>query len=126
MVYKNQRIALIIPCFNEEAAIGAVIQGFRQTMQELAIYVFDNNSTDQTSKVANEAGATVIHVPLKGKGNVVRRMFADVEADIYVMVDGDATYDPNAIVPMINLLLEQRLDMVVGCRQVDLHIAEEA
>jgi len=126
MYYQNQRVALIIPCFNEEAAIGSVIKGFGQAMQGLAIYVFDNNSTDQTSRVAKEAGATVIPVPLKGKGNVVRRMFADVEADIYVMVDGDATYDPYAIVPMINLLLEQRLDMVVGCRQVDLHIAGEA
>ena len=95
-------------------------------MQGLVIYVFDNNSTDNTAKVAKEVGATVISVPLKGKGNVVRRMFADVEADIYVMVDGDATYDPNAIVPMINLLFEQRLDMVVGCRQVDLHLAGEA
>jgi len=126
MHYQNQRVALIIPCFNEEAAIGAVIQGFREAMQGLVIYVFDNNSTDNTAKVAKEVGATVISVPLKGKGNVVRRMFADVEADIYVMVDGDATYDPNAIVPMINLLFEQRLDMVVGCRQVDLHLAGEA
>jgi glycosyltransferase involved in cell wall biosynthesis len=126
MRYRNQRIALIIPCFNEEKAIVQVIKGFRLAMEELAIYVFDNNSTDQTSAVAKNAGAAVILVPMKGKGNVVRRMFSDIEADLYVMVDGDATYDPSAITAMIDRLLDERLDMVVGCRQVDDHALGEA
>jgi glycosyltransferase involved in cell wall biosynthesis len=126
MHYRNLRVALVIPCYNEQAAIEQVVQGFRAVMPQLAIYVFDNNSTDATAAVAKKAGATVIHVPLKGKGNVVRRMFADVDADIYVMVDGDATYDPSAVITMIDLLLDQHLDMVVGCRQVDLETAGEA
>lgn len=115
--YRGQRIALLIPCFNEEAAIAAVIQGFRQAMPSLGIYVFDNNSTDQTAAIARLQGAHVIEVPLRGKGNVVRRMFADTEADIYVMVDGDATYDAKAVQVMVDKLLDNGLDMVVGCRK---------
>ena len=91
MNYRGQHIVLIVPCYNEEAAIGAVVTGFGPAMPELEIFVFDNNSSDRTIEVARKAGAKVVSVPLRGKGNVVRRMFADVDADLYVMVDGDAT-----------------------------------
>lgn len=110
------RIAVVVPCFNEALAIGQVLDGFKTALPEARLYVFDNNSTDGTRSVAEAHGATVIHVPLRGKGNVVRRMFADVEADVYVMVDGDATYDPSSARMLINVLLKQRLDMVVGSR----------
>jgi glycosyltransferase involved in cell wall biosynthesis len=93
-----------------------VIADFRLAVPDAMIYVFDNNSTDQTAKVAIEAGAKVILAPYQGKGNVVRRMFADVEADVYVMVDGDATYDAGAVKKLIQELIQQDLDMVVGCR----------
>lgn len=110
------QIAVIVPCFNEALAIGQVLDGFKAALPEARLYVFDNNSTDGTRAVAEAHGATVIHVPLRGKGNVVRRMFADVEADVYVMVDGDATYDAPSARKLIDTLLEQRLDMVVGSR----------
>ncbi|SHE95992.1 Glycosyltransferase involved in cell wall bisynthesis [Lampropedia hyalina DSM 16112] len=116
-------VAVVLPCFNEAAAIGAVLEEFAQALPEARVYVFDNNSTDGTAAVARAAGACVVHVARKGKGNVVRRMFADIEADVYVMVDGDATYDVSNIRQHINLLLAQRLDMVVGCRQDDGHDA---
>lgn len=110
------KIAVVVPCFNEALAIGQVLDGFKAALPEARLYVFDNNSTDGTRVVAEAHGATVIHVPLRGKGNVVRRMFADVEADVYVMVDGDATYDAPSARKLIDTLLEQRLDMVVGSR----------
>jgi glycosyltransferase involved in cell wall biosynthesis len=113
------RIAVVIPCYNEEAAIATVVRDFRASLPEAAIYVFDNNSSDATARVAQEAGAEVIAVPLQGKGNVIRRMFADVEADVYVLVDGDATYDAAAAPALIERLIEQRLDMVVGSRISD-------
>lgn len=114
-----RRIAVVIPCYNEEAAIATVVRDFRASLPEAAIYVFDNNSSDGTARVAQEAGAEVLAVPLQGKGNVIRRMFADVEADVYVLVDGDATYDATAAPALIERLLEQRLDMVVGSRVSD-------
>jgi glycosyltransferase involved in cell wall biosynthesis len=110
------RIAVILPCYNEETAIGATIAGFRAALPDAPIYVYDNNSRDRTAAVAAEAGAIVCRETMQGKGHVVRRMFADVEADIYVMADGDATYDAAAAPEMIRLLAEQRLDMVVGAR----------
>lgn len=110
------RIAVIIPCYNEEPAISNVVNGFRKALPEADIYVFDNNSTDKTSEVAHAAGARVRHVLLKGKGNVVRRMFADIEADVYLMTDGDSTYDPDFSPEMVDMLLRNNLDMVVGCR----------
>lgn len=116
-LYRGRRIALLIPCFNEEAAVATVIHGFKRAMPCLDIYVFDNNSTDKTAEIAYAAGANVISVSLRGKGNVVRRMFADTEADVYVMVDGDATYDAGAVQTLIDKLLDERLDMVVGCRK---------
>lgn len=115
-LYRGQRIALLVPCYNEEAAVVQVIQEFNQAMPEAVVYVFDNNSTDNTFKVAHDAGAIVKHVALKGKGNVVRRMFADVEADIYLMVDGDATYHAPSVHLLVDKLIDENLDMVVGCR----------
>ncbi len=110
------RIAVILPCYNEEHAIARVINDFRKSLPEAVIYVFDNNSSDRTAEVARAAGATVVHVALRGKGNVVRRMFADVEADIYLMTDGDCTYDASVARNLVDKLLLENLDMVVGCR----------
>lgn len=120
------KVALVVPCFNEEVAIGTVIRDFREAMPSLDIFVFDNASTDKTAQVALAAGAQVIHVPLKGKGNVVRRMFADIEADIYVMVDGDATYHAPSLPAMVSKLIAERLDMVVGCRETPKEVAAAA
>lgn len=112
----NLKIAVILPCYNEEAAIGTVVQDFRSTLPTADIYVYDNNSRDRTVEVAKAAGATVRKEPLQGKGNVVRRMFADVDADVYVLCDGDVTYDVASAPAMIEKLLDEQLDMVVGCR----------
>lgn len=109
-------LAVILPCYNEELAIAKVIKDFKQSLPEADIYVFDNNSSDRTAEVAREAGARVEHVALKGKGNVVRRMFADVEADIYLMTDGDCTYDASVARNLVEKLMSENLDMVVGCR----------
>jgi glycosyltransferase involved in cell wall biosynthesis len=116
---KSPRVALIVPCYNEAQAIGAVIEGFKQVLPDIVCYVFDNNSTDGTADIALAAGAQVRHVRYKGKGNVVRRMFADVDADIYLMVDGDATYDATAAPLLIQALIDSDLDMVVGSRLSD-------
>src|ERR671936_1213323 len=112
----RERVAALVPCFNEEATIAKVVADFRATLPEAAIYVYDNNSADGTVDVARGAGALVGREMHQGKGNVVRRMFADVDADIYVLVDGDATYDAASASTMIARLLEERLDMVVGAR----------
>ena len=112
----DQRLAVLIPCFNEETAIARVIAGFRAELPEATIYVYDNNSTDNTLEVARAAGAVVRRETHQGKGHVVRRMFADVEADIYVLVDGDATYDACSVRGMIARQMEERLDMVVAAR----------
>ncbi|WP_019645037.1 glycosyltransferase family 2 protein [Novispirillum itersonii] len=125
-LYRGLRVALIVPCYNEAVAIGQVIDDFRAAMPELGLYVFDNASTDDTASVARHHGAQVVHVAQKGKGNVVRRMFADVEADVYVMVDGDATYSAPCVRSLIDTLLDQRLDMVVGARQTPTDIAGQA
>ena len=111
------RIAVLLPCYNEEAAIGATVAGFRKALPGATIYVYDNNSRDRTREVAAEAGAIVRTERQQGKGNVVRRMFADVDADVYVMSDGDLTYDPTAAPAMVDLLLAEQLDMVVGTRR---------
>lgn len=110
------RIAVLVPCHNEAAAIAKVVRDFRASLPTATCYVFDNNSTDDTAAIAREAGAVVRRVSLQGKGNVVRRMFADVEADIYVMVDGDATYDAAAAPALVGKLVDEDLDMVVGAR----------
>lgn len=110
------RIAVLIPCFNEEAAIASVIADFKSALPTADIFVYDNNSTDNTREVALDAGAIVRSEQLQGKGNVVRRMFADVEADAYVLVDGDGTYDATSAPRMVEMLLQQSLDMVNGAR----------
>ena len=112
----DRRIAVLVPCYNEEAAIAQVVKGFRAALPEAAVYVYDNNSTDRTAEVARAAGAVVRRETHQGKGNVVRRMFADVDADIYVLVDGDATYDAPSVRGMIARLIGDRLDMVVAAR----------
>jgi glycosyltransferase involved in cell wall biosynthesis len=110
------RVAVLIPCRNEAVAVPSVIAGFRAALPEATVYVYDNNSTDGTVAAARAAGATVRFEALPGKGNVVRRMFADVEADAYILVDGDDTYDPAAAPEMLRLLTERHLDMVVASR----------
>src|SRR6266851_4517408 len=112
----GQRIAVLVPCFNEEAAIAKVVADFRAALPEAVIYVYDNNSTERTAEVARAAGALVRREMHRGKGNVVRRMFSDVDADVYVLVDGDATYDASSARTMVARLLDDRLDMVVAAR----------
>ncbi|WP_434718248.1 glycosyltransferase family 2 protein [Paraburkholderia sp. A1BS-2L] len=113
------RIAVVVPCYNEAAAIATVVRDFLRSLPQAEIYVFDNNSVDDTANIARRTGAHVIPVPLQGKGNVVRRIFSDVEADVYIMVDGDATYDATAAPALVDLLVDQHLDMVVGSRLSD-------
>ncbi|MCG7887536.1 MAG: glycosyltransferase family 2 protein [Candidatus Thiodiazotropha endolucinida] len=119
----KHRLAVILPCYNEQAAIARVVTDFRQALPEAVIYVFDNGSSDGTADKARNAGAIVRQVNLPGKGNVVRRMFADVDADIYIMADGDATYHAASAPTMIRKLLRDNLDMVVGIRN---HQSNEA
>ncbi|NIA67214.1 glycosyltransferase [Pelagibius litoralis] len=109
-------VAVLLPCYNEEAAIGQVVRDFRTALPSARIYVYDNASSDRTAAVAREAGANVICEKLRGKGNVVRRMFADVEADIYVLADGDDTYDAAAAPGLIKQLCQEQLDMVNAAR----------
>ena len=115
--HPQPRIAVILPCYNEEAAIAATVAGFRQALPGATVYVYDNNSRDRTREIAAQAGAVVRTERQQGKGHVVRRMFADVDADIYLMADGDLTYDPKAAPEMVDLLLAEQLDMVVGTRR---------
>jgi glycosyltransferase involved in cell wall biosynthesis len=110
------KIAVIVPCYNEEAAIGTVVEQFRAALPTSEIYVYDNNSRDGTIAAAKAAGAIVGVETRQGKGNVVRRMFGDVDADVYVMIDGDATYDAPSAPRMIATLIAEKLDMVVGSR----------
>jgi glycosyltransferase involved in cell wall biosynthesis len=115
----TQRIAVLVPCYNEATTIGSVVRDFQQALPSATIYVFDNNSSDGTANIAREAGAVVRAVSDQGKGNVIRRMFADVDADVYVMVDGDGTYDAKAATQLVQTLLSGALDMVVGTRVSD-------
>ncbi|MDE1896455.1 MAG: glycosyltransferase [Rhodospirillales bacterium] len=110
------KIAVLIPCYNEEVAIGQVVRDFAAALPQATIFVFDNNSKDRTREIAALAGAVVRTETLQGKGNVVRRMFSDVEADAYVLVDGDGTYDASAAPEMVRRLLAEQLDMVNGQR----------
>jgi glycosyltransferase involved in cell wall biosynthesis len=112
----SSRIAVLLPCYNEEAAIAQTVAGFRAALPGATIYVYDNNSRDGTIAAARAAGAVVRSERMQGKGNVVRRMFADVDADIYVMADGDATYDAASAPALVARLLDEQLDMVVGSR----------
>jgi hypothetical protein len=114
------RIAVLIPCYNEEASIVAVVNDFHAALPEAVIYVYDNNSRDRTVELAKTAGAIVRTEPLQGKGNVVRRMFADVDADIYVLVDGDDTYHAPSAPGMVDRLVSENLDMVNGARVTEI------
>jgi len=111
------RIAVLLPCYNEEAAIAATVAGFKQALPTATVYVYDNNSSDRTREIAAKAGAIVRSERQQGKGHVVRRMFADVDADVYVIADGDLTYDSKAAPEMVDLLIMEQLDMVVGTRR---------
>ncbi len=113
------KIAVLVPCMNEEVAIERVVAGFRAALPTATVYVYDNNSTDGTIEAARRAGAVVGAERLQGKGNVVRRMFSDVDADIYVLVDGDDTYDAAASPAMVAKLLDEQLDMVNGARKTE-------
>jgi glycosyltransferase involved in cell wall biosynthesis len=113
---KNYSIAVMLPCFNEETTIAGVIKHFREIMPEATIYVYDNNSTDRTIQQAEQAGAVIRREVLQGKGNVVRRMFADIEADVYVLSDGDETYDVASAPKMVSTLIRNKLDMVAASR----------
>jgi glycosyltransferase involved in cell wall biosynthesis len=114
--FGQYNVAVLVPCYNEATAIAKVVDDFRIALPGATIFVFDNNSTDDTAAAARAAGAEVFQEKHQGKGFVVRRMFTDVEADIYVLVDGDATYDAPSALAMIERLLKDRLDMVVGNR----------
>jgi glycosyltransferase involved in cell wall biosynthesis len=114
--FSGVRIAAIVPCHNEEVAIPAVVRDFRAALPSAQIYVYDNNSSDRTAEVAAAAGAIVGFEPFPGKGNVMRRMFSDIDADVYVLADGDDTYEIAAAPGMVRLLLERQLDMVCGAR----------
>lgn len=114
------RFAVLVPCYNEAVTIGKVVRDFRAALPDAAVYVYDNNSTDETMAAAAAAGAIVRRETLQGKGNVIRRMFADVEADVYVLVDGDDTYDATAAPQMVEMLVAQRLDMVNGARVTEI------
>src|ERR1700742_227547 len=116
MTSSSPRIAVLVPCFNEEAAVATVVAGFRQALPSAQVYVYDNNSKDRTAEVARAAGAEVRSERRQGKGHVVRRMFADIDADVYVLVDGDATYDAPSAPGMIERLVNDHLDMGVGVR----------
>lgn len=116
MIPSSMRLAVLVPCFNEEAAVATVVSDFRKALPAAKIYVYDNNSSDRTAAVAREAGAEVRSERRQGKGHVVRRMFADIDADIYVLVDGDATYDAPSAPRMVERLVDEHLDMVVGLR----------
>jgi len=122
MTVPDLEIAVLVPCFNEEAAIAKVVADFRAALPTARVYVYDNNSTDKTIEVATAAGAEVHREERRGKGNVVRRMFQDIEADVYVMVDGDDTYDASRAPELVAKLVDGNLDMVVG-RRVETHEA---
>src|ERR1041385_340924 len=105
------QVAILIPCYNEAMTVGKVVADFRKAVPQATVYVYDNNSTDDTRLIARQAGAVVRRETLQGKGYVVRRMFADIEADIYVLVDGDDTYDATAVIDMIGMMTTEHLDM---------------
>ncbi len=117
------RIAVLLPCYNEAAAISQTIADFKAALPNAIIYVYDNNSRDGTVEVAKSAGAIVRTERMQGKGHVVRRMFADIDADIYVMADGDATYEAGAAAALVARLVDEQLDMVVGARKSEVEAA---
>lgn len=123
LAQQNIRIAILLPCYNEEAAIAQTVAAFRAALPAASIYVYDNNSSDRTREIAASAGAIVRSERMQGKGHVVRRMFADVDADIYVMADGDSTYDAAAAPELVRRLVDEQLDMVVGARKSEVEEA---
>jgi glycosyltransferase involved in cell wall biosynthesis len=123
LAQQKLRVAVLLPCYNEEAAVAQTVAGFRAALPDARIYVYDNNSSDRTREVAAAAGAIVRTEKMQGKGHVVRRMFADVEADIYVMADGDATYDASAAPALVAKLIDEQLDMVVAARKSEVEEA---
>ncbi|MDE1149516.1 MAG: glycosyltransferase family 2 protein [Azospirillaceae bacterium] len=116
-------VAVLVPCYNEEAAIAKVVADFKAALPGATVYVYDNNSKDRTVEVARAAGAVVRSEPLQGKGNVVRRMFADIDADVYVMVDGDDTYHAASAPALVDKLVSEKLDMVNGARVTEIEAA---
>jgi glycosyltransferase involved in cell wall biosynthesis len=123
MIHPAPRIAVLLPCYNEEAAIAQTVADFRAALPDATVYVYDNNSKDRTAEVAAAAGAVVRYEGMQGKGRVVRRMFADIDADIYVMADGDATYEAAAAPRLVQRLIDENLDMVVGARKSEVEEA---
>ena len=121
---RPQRIAVLIPCYNEAQSIGKVVADFRAALPEAIVYVYDNNSTDDTAQIAAEAGAVVRQEPRQGKGNVVRRMFREIDADCYLMADGDGTYPAQAALEMVQPVIEGRADMVIGDRLSTTYFSE--
>ena len=121
---KKSRIAVLIPCYNEEKTIKKVVEDFKANLPEADIYVYDNNSTDDTAKIAREAGAVVRYEYRQGKGNVIRSMFRDIDAECYIMVDGDATYPAEDAEAMASLVLEKGVDMVIGDRLSSTYFSE--
>nr|WP_279338850.1 glycosyltransferase family 2 protein [Sphingomonas sp. BGYR3] len=117
------KIAVLLPCYNEEVAIGRTVAAFRDALPTATVYVYDNNSRDGTIAAAEAAGAVVRTERMQGKGNVVRRMFADVDADIYVLSDGDLTYDAGAAPELVEKLVAEQLDMIVGARRSEVELA---
>lgn len=121
---KDAKIAVLLPCYNEEATIAKVVSDFRAALPDATVFVYDNNSADRTAALAGEAGATVRREPRQGKGNVLRSMFRDIDADCYVLCDGDDTYPAESAPAMVRLVLEERADMVVGDRLSSTYAAE--
>ena len=118
------KIAVLIPCYNESRTIEKVVKDFKEALPEAVIYVYDNNSTDGTDKIAREAGAVVRYEYQQGKGNVIRRMFREIDAECYLMVDGDDTYPASAAPEMVRLVIEKKVDMVVGDRLSSTYFTE--
>jgi glycosyltransferase involved in cell wall biosynthesis len=123
MILSELRVAVLLPCFNEEVAISQTVAGYRAALPGATIYVYDNNSSDRTAEIARASGAIVRFERIQGKGAVVRRMFADIDADVYVMADGDATYDADAAPGLIARLIDEQLDMIVGSRISEAELA---
>ena len=119
-----EKIAVLIPCFNEEQTIGKVVRDVKEALPEASVYVYDNNSTDRTAEEAAAAGACIRREPRQGKGNVIRRMFREVDAQCYLMIDGDDTYPLDCAGEMVDKVLEQKADMVVGDRLSSTYFTE--
>lgn len=124
MVIVESLVAVLVPCYNEEQTVYEVVSAFKKALPDAAVYVYDNNSTDHTAEIAKQAGAIVRHEYRQGKGNVVRSMFRDIEADCYVMVDGDNTYPADVVQEMCALVLDGKADMVIGDRLSSTYFAE--